>query len=407
MSYKCEAELREKADQFIAALARAGFEGSIVPDSFRDYMMKVSICRGAHSYGAVNLHYSPQKGRFSLNTRELLDQTIVPGVEDCWHRCGQPDAPAGEEGSGPHGYEVYTDGSYRNKQLAYAVVVVKDDSVIAEMSGLVEVGTLQGMGQVGGELKAVRQAVEWSLEHGLDEISLFYDYEGVEKWATGEWRANNAATQAYAEFIRNCPVKIHWRKIRSHSGDRWNDRADRLAKAAAQDAPDVGEVHDDPVAVAQAKAVAFVEFLAAEGVAASFCGIINGQYARIEIPPRRGFLDIYNTKRRPLAQPYLHGFRDPVLESRVRDLWRRFFGMAGQQLQPPRGRLAIATHYYTILRRYRDCWFDFIDLARALQDLCQEAGIPFDAESARYDFAALEHCYQQLGGDNNDRHHDT
>ena len=53
-------------------------------------------------------------------------------------------------------------------------------------------------------------------------------------WATGGWRAKNDLTQKYAEFMKNHGrvMDISFKKIAAHTGDKYNEEADQLAKAA-------------------------------------------------------------------------------------------------------------------------------------------------------------------------------
>lgn len=70
--------------------------------------------------------------------------------------------------------------------------------------------------------------------HSMEEITIRYDYEGIQKWADGEWRANKALTRDYAreiDYYRDT-LKINFEKVKAHSGDIWNEAADRLAKSA-------------------------------------------------------------------------------------------------------------------------------------------------------------------------------
>jgi len=61
--------------------------------------------------------------------------------------------------------------------------------------------------------------------------------------------------------------------------------------------------------------------------------------------------------------------------------------------------LSAVSHYYRILEPYRDCEFDFILLARALQRACDQADHhAIDAEALRLDFAKLEAIYFDLKG---------
>ena len=72
------------------------------------------------------------------------------------------------------------------------------------------------------------------LEEGLKEITIYYDYAGIEKWALGEWKTNKEGTRAYKEYYVSISdkLKVHFHKVKGHSGDMGNDRADELAKSA-------------------------------------------------------------------------------------------------------------------------------------------------------------------------------
>ena len=77
-------------------------------------------------------------------------------------------------------------------------------------------------------------AVKWSEKNGYSGIKICYDYLGIEKWALGEWKAKNALTQKYAEFMRENSKKLNisFQKIAAHTGNKYNEEADKLAKAA-------------------------------------------------------------------------------------------------------------------------------------------------------------------------------
>ena len=52
--------------------------------------------------------------------------------------------------------------------------------------------------------------------------------------ADDEWKANLDMTKAYKSYIRECRknMRINFVKVKGHSGDKYNDMADALAKAA-------------------------------------------------------------------------------------------------------------------------------------------------------------------------------
>ena len=57
---------------------------------------------------------------------------------------------------------------------------------------------------------------------------------GIAKWCTGEWNATKEGTIAYKKFYNKAKkhVNITFCKVKGHSGDKYNDMADALAKKA-------------------------------------------------------------------------------------------------------------------------------------------------------------------------------
>jgi len=51
---------------------------------------------------------------------------------------------------------------------------------------------------VAGEMLGAMYAVKWAMVNGYKEIELRYDYEGIEKWVQGIWKAKNELAQKYA-----------------------------------------------------------------------------------------------------------------------------------------------------------------------------------------------------------------
>ena len=61
-------------------------------------------------------------------------------------------------------------------------------------------------------------------------------HTGIAKWATGEWKANLDATINYKTYMEHAmnDLLINFTKVKGHSGDVLNDKADLLAKEAAE-----------------------------------------------------------------------------------------------------------------------------------------------------------------------------
>ena len=88
---------------------------------------------------------------------------------------------------------------------------------------------------VAGELLAAMYVMKYAVDRGVPECSLYYDYMGIEMWATKDWKRNNALTQQYAAFYDSIKdrVRVHFHKVAAHTGDTYNEMADALAKQGA------------------------------------------------------------------------------------------------------------------------------------------------------------------------------
>ncbi|MFQ3660668.1 MAG: RNase H family protein [Anaerolineae bacterium] len=129
------------------------------------------------------------------------------------------------------GYRAYVDGSFINGRVGYGAVILHGDEIVTELSG--EVTSYQESRQVAGELSAVMRVVAYCKAQGIPQIDIFYDYAGVEMWATGRWKAKLPMTQAYQQYMSSSTVKVRFHKVTSHSGNPWNDYADALARKGA------------------------------------------------------------------------------------------------------------------------------------------------------------------------------
>ncbi len=130
---------------------------------------------------------------------------------------------------------AYVDGSYEHSMRQYAygcVLVLAEDTVTLNGSGNEE--DYVTMRNVAGEILGSEHAIQWAVEHGYSSITIYYDYEGIEKWANGIWKANKAGTQRYKEFVakQREKIDISFSKVAAHTGVKYNEMADQLAKAA-------------------------------------------------------------------------------------------------------------------------------------------------------------------------------
>lgn len=132
---------------------------------------------------------------------------------------------------------IYVDGSYEvsTGRYAYGMVVVENGEEVASFKEARQ-GEYSAMRNVAGEVLGAMKAMSYAKEHGYQKLILYFDYQGIESWALGTWKRNNTLTQGYHEFYQNMKkdITIKFMKVKGHSGDRFNDRADELAKSAFQ-----------------------------------------------------------------------------------------------------------------------------------------------------------------------------
>lgn len=141
---------------------------------------------------------------------------------------------------------AYVDGSFDKTIQKYSfgcIILIPGGRIIKEFGNGNEPESL-AIRNVAGEMLGAMYATRWALVNGYEFIELRYDYEGIEKWATGAWKTNHILTQKYAAFMQRKRSQIHisFQKVRAHSGDYYNEQADKLAKAALTDADGIPEV---------------------------------------------------------------------------------------------------------------------------------------------------------------------
>lgn len=133
------------------------------------------------------------------------------------------------------GAVAYVDGSYDKATRDFscgAVLFWQGERV--EFSQRFTDPELAEMHNVAGEIMGALTVVRYCREHEIPAVEIHHDYEGLGRWADGSWKANKPGTQRYAAECReaSAQVKLRFVKVKGHSGDEFNDRADALAREA-------------------------------------------------------------------------------------------------------------------------------------------------------------------------------
>lgn len=130
---------------------------------------------------------------------------------------------------------AYVDGSYdlKTKRFSCGVVMFHEGDE-HHLSESFDDAELAEMRNVAGEIKGSEKAMQFCLERDIKSLNIYHDYEGVAKWCTGEWQAKKIGTKAYKTFynLASEKMQIQFIKVKGHSGDKYNELADQLAKKA-------------------------------------------------------------------------------------------------------------------------------------------------------------------------------
>lgn len=246
MAYICETELMNVFGYLEPRLKAAGFEPEVA--LIRDYLLKIMINENGSALGKLIVDYSPKKSAHSYRKDSDLPEeqfsrilgklgiavpvtnktvSAKPATVKAVSNVPQKDVSGIQ-------YHAYVDGSFIDGRVGYGAVILDQGNIIAEISGCVDTPEAFNARQVGGEIQAAIEVLTWCKNNNIAVIAIFYDFQNIEKWATGEYKTNTPMTQAYKHFIDTCGIKIEWVKVESHTGIALNDRADELAKEGAR-----------------------------------------------------------------------------------------------------------------------------------------------------------------------------
>lgn len=130
---------------------------------------------------------------------------------------------------------AYVDGSYNAATQEYSAgVVVLWQGREVTFSEKADDPRLKSMRNVAGEIMGAQIAMKYALEQQASAVIIYHDYEGVEKWCTKAWEAKQDGTKQYKAYYEQAArqLDIRFVKVKAHSGDQYNEQADRLAKDA-------------------------------------------------------------------------------------------------------------------------------------------------------------------------------
>lgn len=135
-------------------------------------------------------------------------------------------------------YTAATDGSNsKGERFGWGWVLTDENGVVLGTkygSRLIDESWAHGH-NVAAECTAVIDLLQ-SLKPEC-EIEIIHDYEGLGKWARGEWKAQKPCAVGYIDKLRRLNRKVTFTWVRGHSGHEMNELVDGLAKRGLVEQP--------------------------------------------------------------------------------------------------------------------------------------------------------------------------
>ena len=138
---------------------------------------------------------------------------------------------SGMEAPVPTGLRIFVDGSFSPDfpKSGWAFVVTENDVEIARGSGITAFDAESR--NIDGEVMASYQAMRW-LDSKDKTGTICHDYEGIARWAKGEWQAKSNIAKRYVAAAKPYLHRVSFEKVAAHTGVKWNELVDQLAKDA-------------------------------------------------------------------------------------------------------------------------------------------------------------------------------
>lgn len=134
---------------------------------------------------------------------------------------------------------AFVDGSFNaDKNIVGYGVVLMENGNTHVYQGSTRDEVAASMRNVSGEVQGAMTAVSEADRMGLKNLTIAYDYQGIEAWAKGDWKAKNPLTNGYAQFMNNPfrDLQVDFQKVKAHTGEYYNEVVDALAKEACGNA---------------------------------------------------------------------------------------------------------------------------------------------------------------------------
>lgn len=131
---------------------------------------------------------------------------------------------------------AYVDGSNTESgdRFSWGIVLFTNNEKV-DLSGCSKDERFIKHRNISGELFASVNAADYAMKNNLKKIIIYHDFSGIRHWALGEWKTKSDLAKHYKKFYEKAMknLEVEFVKADGHTGDKFNEEADVLAKKAS------------------------------------------------------------------------------------------------------------------------------------------------------------------------------
>lgn len=131
---------------------------------------------------------------------------------------------------------LYTDGSHDKKtgRYSYGVVALLPNGEIHTFGQAMSNPKFAKTWNIAGECEGLLAGLSFCKAHGYNRVRICHDLQGLSHWIRGYFKAATSTTTNLVNrfFAHYSDMEVGFAKVKGHSGQEFNDLADKLANQA-------------------------------------------------------------------------------------------------------------------------------------------------------------------------------